>query len=136
MGTELRSVVRVVATVPVIVEDAIKVVWTRTVPVVFKTVVPATEVATTDPSAVIVVGKTVIAVITAVVGTGKLVTLCVVTTVSKVETGRVRVPVTALCGPAAVAFPKGTVLSRGSNVADVTVGMLVGKGCTGGLPSV
>lgn len=127
---------RVVATVSVTIEDAIKVVSTRTVPVVLRTVVPATEVATTDPSAVMVVGKTVIAVIKAVVGTGKLVTLCVVITVSKVETGSVRVPVTALCESVAVAFPKGTLLSRGCNVADVTVGRLVGKGCTGGLPSV
>src|ERR1700749_2405533 len=75
---ELRSVVRVVVTVPVTVKDADKVVWTTTVPVVFKTVVPAIEVAMTDPLEVIVVGRTVIAVITAVVWIGKLVMVCVV----------------------------------------------------------
>ncbi len=69
------SVVRVVATVSVIVEEAIEVVSTSTVPVVFQTVVPATEVAIVEPSAEMVVGRTVIAVITAVVWTGKLVTV-------------------------------------------------------------
>jgi hypothetical protein len=133
---EPSSVVRVVATVPITVEDAARVVSTSTVPVVFTTVVPATEVATTDPSAVIVVGRTVTAVMTAVVSTGTLVIVCVTTTVSKVDTGKVMVPVTGLSAPVAVALPKGTLLSRGCKVAEVMVGKLVGKGCTGGLPSV
>ena len=76
------------------------------------------------------------AVITAVVSTGTVVTVCVTTTVSKVVSGSVTVSVTVLKGPVAVALPKGTVLSRGCRVADVTVGGFVGKGWTGGFPPV
>lgn len=64
----------------------------------------------------------------AVVSTGTVVTVCVTTTVSKVVSGSVMVSVTVLNGPVAVAFPKGTVLSSGCKVADVTVGRSVGNG--------
>ena len=41
-----------------------------------------------------------------------------------------------LCVPAAVALLKGTVLLRGCNIADETVGTLVGNGGAGGFPPV
>lgn len=129
-------VVNVATTVPVAVETPDKVVSTTAVPVVVRTVVPADDVATIVPLEVMVVLRTVTAVITAVVSTAMVVTVWVTTTVSKVVSGSVKVSVTVLCGPVAVALPKGTVLSSGWMVAEETVGMFVGNGCNGGLPSV
>ena len=71
------SVVNVVATVPVIVDEAVRVVSTRAVPVVVMTTGPTVEVEITLPSDVIVVLKTVTAVIIAVVCIGTLVTVSV-----------------------------------------------------------
>jgi hypothetical protein len=88
--------VQVIAAVPVMVDEAVKVVSTRAVPVVSSTVVPASEVATIDPLEETVVGKTVTCVIVAVVSMGKLVTSSDLTTVSKVDIGRVIVTVTVL----------------------------------------
>jgi hypothetical protein len=90
---ELKSVVKVVAIVPVSVEEATKVVGTKTVPVVLTTIVPAVDVAITEPSLVIVVGRTVTCVIVAVVSIGMLVTVDVVTTDSNVKRGNVTVTV-------------------------------------------
>lgn len=126
----------VVAAVCVTVEEAERVVSTNALPVVVTIVVPADEVVMTVPLEVIVVLTIVMAVTRAVVATGTVVTVCVTSTVSHVVSGSVMVSVTVLRGPVAVAFPKGTVLSRGCNVADEIVGMLVGNGCTGGLPPV
>jgi hypothetical protein len=90
---ELKSVVNVVAMVPVIVDEATRVVGTTTVPIVLTTVVPAVDVAIIEPSLVIVVGNTVTCVSSAVVSTGTFVTVDVVTTVSNVDSGKVTVTV-------------------------------------------
>lgn len=132
----VMSVVSVIASVPVIVEDAEIMVSTMAVPDVVITVVPTVEVEITVPSEVTVVLITVMAVTTVVVGTGILTIVEFTTTVSKVVTGRVRVSVMLLGDSVAVAVPNGAVLSKGSKVADETVTFPVGKGSTGGLPPV
>lgn len=132
----VTSVVSVIASVPVIVEDAEIMVSTMAVPDVVITVVPTVEVEMTLPSEVTVVLITVMAVTTVVVGTGILTIVEFTTTVSKVVTGRVRVSVMLLGDSVAVAVPNGAVLSRGSKVGDETVIFPVGKGSIGGLPPV
>jgi hypothetical protein len=122
--------------VPVTTDEAEKVVSTRAVPIVVMTVVPTVDVGIAVPSEVTVVLTTVTAVITAVVWTGIVVTVSVNTVVSYVDIGRVSVSGSVLDGSTAVAFPNGTVLLSGCNVAEVIVGTFVGKGCTGGFPPV
>ena len=134
--TAATSVVKVVVIVPVTVADATKVVSTRSVPMVVITVVPTDDVGLMVPSEVIVVLRTVIAVMTAVVSMGIVTTAWVVTTVSKVVSGNVRVSVTLLGTAVAVAFPKGALLSSGDSVADDTATSPVGNGCTAGCPAV
>lgn len=51
-------------------------------------------------------------------------------------TGRVRVPVIESGGALVVPFKEEAVTLMGCKVADVTVGVTVGKGWTGGFPSV
>ena len=70
------------------------------------------------------------------VGTGILATVSLVTTVSKVETGSVIVPVTESGGAMVVPLSGTTVVSAGCRVDSPMLGRLVGNGCTGGLPSV
>ena len=132
----VTSVVNVIASVSVIVEDAEIMVSIMAVPDVVITVVPTVEVETRLPSEVTVVLITVIAVTTVVVGTGMLTMVEFTTTVSKVVTGSVRVSVMLLGDSVAVSVPNGAVLSRGSSVGEETVMLPVGKGSTGGLPPV
>ena len=83
-----------------------------------------------------VVGRTVTAVTAAVVATATLITVCEVTTLSKVDTGRVIVTVEVVSGAVAVALPKDAVPSKGTRVGEVTVETFVGNGSTAGRPSV
>ena len=120
--------------VPVSVEEASRVVSERTVPTAVMTVVPTVDVAIIDPSDVTVVLYTVTAVNVTVVSTGTLSTVCVRTTVSNVVNGSVNVSVSVLEGP--VVELGRAVSFAGTRVAEETLGKLVGKGCTGGLPPV
>ena len=71
-----------------------------------------------------------------IVGTATLTIVSLVTTVSNVDTGSVTVSVMESGGADVVPLSGVAVTLVGCNVDSVLLGMLVGKGCTGGLPSV
>jgi hypothetical protein len=107
-------VVNVVATVPVDVVDAAIVVSVRTVPVV---------VATEPPLVIVNVDST-----------GILVTVEVTTMVSKVVKGTVIVWVDVVVGDVELGVCPDVFV--GTNVEELTLGMLVAKGCDVGSPPV
>jgi hypothetical protein len=107
-------VVNVVATVPVDVVDAAIVVSVRTVPVV---------VATEPPLVIVNVDST-----------GILVTVEVTTMVSKVVKGTVIVWVDVVVGDVELGVCPDVFV--GTNVEELTLGMLVAKGCDVGFPPV
>lgn len=125
-----------VETVFVTVTLANMVVSLRTVAVVVITVGWAEEVDTGVPFEVYVALTTTMDVIDITVWTGTLATVLLPTTVSKVVKGRVTVPVTDNGGPIVGLLSGEAVALVGWSVASVTVGEIVGKGWTGGLPSV
>lgn len=71
-----------------------------------------------------------------IVGTGTLTTVSLVTTVSYVDKGSVTVSVRESGGADVVPLSGVAVWLAGCRVDSVMLGMLVGNGCTGGLPSV
>ena len=125
-----------VETVFVTVTLANMVVSLRTVAVVVITVGWAEEVDTGVPFEVYVALTTTMDVIDITVWTGTLATVLLPTTVSKVVKGRVTVPVTDNGGPIVGLLSGEAVALVGWSVASMTVGEIVGKGWTGGLPSV
>lgn len=129
-------VLTTVETVFVTVAEAAMVVSLSTVAVVSMTVGPAVDVTTTLPFDVYVVGATVMKVTDTIVVTGMLATVELVTTVSNVVKGRVRVAVMIGGGADVEPFCGVAVTSVGCKVDCVTVDILVGNGWIGGFPSV
>lgn len=112
------------------------VVWLSTVAVVSITVGIAEDMITAVPFDVYVVCATVMEVIDTIVGTGRLAIVELPTTVEYVLTGSVTVAVIESGGAVVEPLRCETVMLVGCNVADVMLGMLVGNGCIGGMPSV
>jgi len=112
----------------VTVAFAAMVVSLNTVAVVWMTVGPAVDVVTTVPLEVYVVGATAIDVTDTTVVTGMLATVELVTTVSKVVKGIVRVAVMLGGGADVEAFCGVAVTFVGCKVGCVTMDILVGNG--------
>jgi hypothetical protein len=125
----------VVATVDVIVDDPATVVSLKNVLVAVITVVPVDVVVTVEPFSVYVMLIIDSAVTVIVVSTGILVTVDVMMMVSNVVIGTVTACVMVLSG-VDVVYSKETLVGSGCRVEAVMQGMLVGKGCKEGLPSV
>jgi len=125
----------VVVTVFVIADGPATVVSLKNVLVAVITVVPVDVVVTVEPFSVYVMLMIDSVVTVIVVSAGILVAVDVTMMVSNVVIGAVIVCVMVLSG-VDVVYSKEALEGSGCRVEAVIEGMLVGKGCTGGLPSV
>lgn len=132
VGTPL--VVRVVANVVVEVVEILSVAETTIAAEVVITAVPSEVVVKVEPSAVTVTLNLVSDVRVNVLCTGTLLVVATIIVVLDVAVGTVSVSVVV----AVVQFSlrKGAVVHNGCKVEALTLGILVIKGCTGGLPAV